>query len=413
MRRQKAIGRFSILLFGMPKLHSNLLYGLHEMLVLVFREHQAPKKVFRFVTTKHSRWGKRDRDFLADHFYGIIRYLRKYTYLTDQEGVPLSQVDYWKVIGCHFALLGYELPSFCAQHIDAVKLASLPFPIEHAYPDWFYEKMVAQYGKERGEREMVVLNQAPKPVLRVNTLKASLEIVCEELERLQLPYRLIPEYPDAILLEKHVRVDRLPIYHKGWVEIQDAGSQAIGLFCPVKPGDVVIDACAGAGGKTLYFAARMKNQGNLFACDIHSHRLSELEKRAARAGVSILQTVLVRPNGYPSDLPLADVVFVDAPCTGSGTLKRHPELKWRWTPSDLVHLTKNQVELLNLYATRVKVGGFLVYATCSLFHEENQSVVDTFLQSQQRDAFWKEEEKRILPSFGFDGFYMCRLRRMK
>ena len=210
--------------------------------------------------------------------------------------------------------------------------------------------------------------------------------------------------PDGKILPKLLRED-------GRVEIQDAGSQLIAPMLGVSGGEHVVDACAGAGGKTLHLAALMANKGEICARDVVERKLVELQKRAARAGVSIVRTRMIDgANTHDRDgRATADALLLDAPCSGLGTLRRQPDLKWHLRPTTIERVCKIQKELLETYPAMLKPGGTLVYATCSVLPSENHGQITPLLESGQFELL---EEKTISPSqFGFDGFYAAALRK--
>ncbi len=210
--------------------------------------------------------------------------------------------------------------------------------------------------------------------LRINTLKPAPEIEGAEP---------LPRSPTGLRLPSGTVVEQLPAFQDGAIEVQDEGSQIVGLALPVKPGDRIVDLCAGAGGKTLALAARMENVGALLACDTDRGRLSRLAPRAARAGVSIVETRLLDPNREAEALVgwqgSADGVLVDAPCSGTGTWRRNPEARWRLTPKRLAKLVDTQAHVLSLAAALVRPGGSLTYIVCSLLDDEGAGQVAAFL----------------------------------
>jgi 16S rRNA (cytosine967-C5)-methyltransferase len=191
--------------------------------------------------------------------------------------------------------------------------------------------------------------------------------------------------------------------------VQDASSQLVAPFSEVKPGMTVIDACAGAGGKTLHLATQMKNQGQLFAYDIYQSKIDELNKRAKRNGVRILaQTAVITPKHIKRNTEIADVLLIDAPCSSLGTLRRKPDLKWKLNPAKIAQIKVIQQDILSKYASMLKKNGLLIYVTCSILPEENQDNVKSFLEQNKNFIF--VEDKTILPSqSGHDGFYMAKL----
>lgn len=264
-----------------------------------------------------------------------------------------------------------------------------------------------------------LLDRAPLD-LRVNRLKATREQVLAAL-----PEAVPGEHSaDAVRLPEGVAVEALPIWAQGWIEIQDEGSQLIAAACAVSPGMSVVDLCAGAGGKTLALAASMDDTGHLIACDSDRSRLSRLAPRAARAGATMIETLLLDPNREETALaPLmnkADVVLVDAPCSGTGTWRRNPEARWRLTSDRIDRVAALQSRLMDVAATVVRPGGVLVYAVCSLLDAEGRAQADAFLA---RHPGWAAEQilaagrqhgagRLLSPARDrTDGFFVARLMR--
>ncbi len=245
-------------------------------------------------------------------------------------------------------------------------------------PLWLTEKLRGQFGTEVDTELAALVTRAPLD-LRVNRRKADVAAV----QALFPESQAVPGVPAALrLAQGDATIEQSPAFAQGWFEVQDAGSQMIALACAAKPGATVIDLCAGAGGKTLALAADMAGQGRLIACDSDRARLSRLQPRAARAGESGIETRLLDPGREwlaLSDLGhAADVVLVDAPCSGTGTWRRNPEARWRLTPERLTRLVALQARLLDLAAQMVRPGGRLVYAVCSLLPEEGQAQAQAF-----------------------------------
>lgn len=265
-----------------------------------------------------------------------------------------------------------------------------------------------------------LLSRAPMD-LRVNRAKANREEMLEGLDNAGP----ISGLPDAIRLGENIRIEEHPAWIAGKIEVQDAGSQWVVSACNVAPGMTVIDLCAGAGGKTLALAAAMDGQGRLVACDTNRDRLQRMAPRLQRAGVSGIETRLLNPGQESQQLAdlegQADLVLIDAPCSGSGTLRRNPEARWRLTPDRLDRLTALQAHVLALGAPLVKPGGALVYAVCSLIEAEGAAGIAAFLENDSR---WQAEDlaalpgqpdgmgKRLSPAHsGTDGFFVARLAR--
>jgi 16S rRNA (cytosine967-C5)-methyltransferase len=219
-------------------------------------------------------------------------------------------------------------------------------------------------------------------------------------------------FPDALLLQENLPVFQTSAFQDGLFEVQDAASQCVAPFLQPKAGQRVIDACAGTGGKTLHVASLMNNKGRLLGMDVAEWRLEELRKRARRAGVHNMETRVIdsvktirKLNGT------ADCLLLDVPCSGLGVLKRNPDAKWKLKPDYINKLITIQQQLLRDYAWMTKPGGILVYSTCSILPAENHDQVAAFMNAHP-NAFEIIEEKSLLPSQGFDGFYMARLKRL-
>jgi 16S rRNA (cytosine967-C5)-methyltransferase len=243
-------------------------------------------------------------------------------------------------------------------------------------PLWLAEAMQAS-GLDEAE-QAALLERAPLD-LRVNRLKADVAAIAAELPDAVA----LPGLPDGLRLPGDTPVERMPAYERGAFEVQDAGSQLVTLAAGARPGMHAIDLCAGGGGKTLALAAAMENRGSILACDIDRPRLSKLMPRAQRAGVTIAETRLLDPRREAAilddQLGQADLVLIDAPCSGTGTWRRNPEARWRLTPERLARLADTQAMLLDLAATLVKPGGALVYIVCSLLDAEGAGQMTRFL----------------------------------
>jgi 16S rRNA (cytosine967-C5)-methyltransferase len=276
-------------------------------------------------------------------------------------------------------------------------------------------------GADHATAALTYLNQRAPLCVRANALHCDRERLRAELRQARVPVADVAGLPDALLCLEPARLTLLLAFHQGAFEVQDEGSQRIAQAVDAKPGETVLDWCAGAGGKTLALAAAMRNHGKLIALDTHGKRLDECQRRLQRAGVTCATTGLLKPGRVPADMPLADAVLVDAPCTSTGALRRNPELRWHVDADWLGRFPAQQLDILRAAAKRVKPGGRLVYATCSLLRVENEAVVRDFLGAAA--AFELVREERIGPasaeylatfplaSLGPDGFYFAVLRR--
>ena len=330
--------------------------------------------------------GQRDRGIVADTVYAALRRRRMLEHVTPSatpreialaalvklQGVAISQIE--------GTLKGEERKWL--SELKALDLASLPLEIRADLPDW----VVARLRTRMPEEDLMALAQAlqqPAPLdLRVNTLKAPREGVMDRLEHDEIAAQPTRYSPTGVRLREKPALNRHPMFLDGAVEVQDEGSQLVGMLVEPRRGEMVVDFCAGAGGKTLQMGAAMHSSGRLYAFDVSDKRLSNLGPRLKRSGLS---NVFPQRIANENDAKVKrlrgkiDRVLVDAPCTGLGTLRRNPDLKWRQTEEGLAELTAKQAAILAAAGSLVKPGGRLVYATCSLLSEENEDIVQGFL----------------------------------
>lgn len=254
--------------------------------------------------------------------------------------------------------------------------------VEHSFPDWMVQKFIEQYGEHETEKICSSLNEPAPITLRVNTLRTTVEMCQAKLSEQGVETTKTLLSPFGLNLSKRINVFSFPAFRDGWFEVQDEGSQLLPFLIDPKPNAKLLDLCAGAGGKTLEFAALMKNRGEIYAADINSFRLEELRKRTKRAGA---QNVRVQEIQSIEDLTeqysdFFDIVFVDAPCSGLGTIRRNPGMKWMVTEQTVNEVSEKQKSILHSSVPLVKPGGRIVYATCTLLRQENEDVVEEFMK---------------------------------
>ena len=318
--------------------------------------------------------------------------------------------------------LGGPLSLFgSAAHAPAALVPGEPEAAPSLAPNWQLRLLGHRFGKDTVAEATALLERAPLDV-RVNTLAASRDAV-----RAELPgFTPLPYARDGLRAPDGTRIDDLPAYNQGRIEVQDEGSQLAALAAGAQPGETVIDLCAGAGGKTLALAAAMANDGRLIASDIDRGRLDAMEQRLARAGVSIVERRLLDPLrelDALDDLQSAvDRVLIDAPCSGTGTWRRNPEARWRLTPDRLAKLEAEQARLLGVAAALVRPGGTITYVVCSLLPSEGEARIDAFLLSHR--GFAPQDfhipvvsspvaQLALSPrGQGCDGFFIAGLRRV-
>lgn len=304
--------------------------------------------------------------------------------------------------------------------------------VETALPAWLAERFTADLGPEAASALARAMNERAPLTLRTNRLKTTRDRLRERLGALEVETEPTPYAPDGLWVRTRQNLFRLAPFREGLFEIQDEGSQLLALLLDPHPGWLVVDACAGAGGKTLALAATMRNRGRIVALDTDERRLGELPKRAARAGVHSWEAHRVPPDGLPEDLAgrlsgRADAVLVDAPCSGTGVLRRNPDTRFRLKPEDVERFSRLQRELLARYAALAKPGGRIVYATCSVLRAEDEEVVEAVLREHPElelvppaatlgdelaARLGAERYLRLLPHrHGTDGFFAALLRR--
>jgi 16S rRNA (cytosine967-C5)-methyltransferase len=257
-------------------------------------------------------------------------------------------------------------------------------------------------------KELEALNNQAAVVLRANTLKTSVQNLQSQLLKEGVDTEHI-KGTDALILKERKNIFTSPLFKQGMFEIQDASSQYVAPFLRAEPGMCIIDACAGAGGKALHIAALTKNKSKLIALDIEEKKLTELQRRATRAGAKIETKLISSPKTIKDLNKTADRLLLDVPCSGLGVIKRNPDAKWKLSLERINELKKIQEQILQDYTAMLKVGGLLVYATCSILPSENNKQVEHFLAQNKNFSFI--EDKTIYPSEGFDGFYMCLMKR--
>jgi 16S rRNA (cytosine967-C5)-methyltransferase len=381
--------------------------GLQE----IFDEKKYADKVIEKILKSNPRWGARDRRFIAETIYDIVRWYRLFRELAKAE-----ENEYWKLLAVWCLWNKTEFPDWEEMKgVDRKKVLARyeevksERKIRESIPDWMDELGENEIGAN-WTTELEALNEEASVVLRTNTLKISRHELQQQLEEEEIITEAPVEFPDGLLLEQRQNIFTRQAFKDGLFEVQDAGSQLIAPFLQVKPGMRVVDACAGAGGKALHLAALMNNQGRIIAMDTEEWKLTELKKRARRAGVGNIETRVIESSKTIKRLEnSADRLLLDVPCSGLGVLKRNPDAKWKLTPDFIDRVRELQQHILQDYSNIIKAGGVLVYSTCSLLPSENEEQVKKFLQANSN--FELEEEKSVMPSAGFDGFYMARIKR--
>lgn len=403
------------------RLHRNLVYTTIDSLNAIFNEKEYADKVVQRALKKDKRWGSHDRKFVAETIYEIVRWKRLYSEIAEVKE-PFNREDLWRMFGVWAVLRGYPIPDWrqlegtperkIKGRFDAL---SKDRKFRESIPDWLDELGVKELGEDLWTKEISAQNQPAKVVLRVNTLKTTKQKLRAILMDEDIETEFLKDQPDALVLKERANVFLTDAFKQGFFEVQDASSQKVAYLLDVKPGMKVVDACAGAGGKTLHLASLMENKGQIIAMDIYESKLKQLKLRAKRNGVFNFDFRIIDSTKVIKKLhDKADRVLIDAPCSGLGVLKRNPDAKWKLEPEFIENIKKVQEQVLNDYSKMVKVGGKMVYATCSVLPSENQEQIKKFLNSENgKDFKFIKEEKILAHQSGFDGFYMCLMERVK
>lgn len=396
-----------------PRVHRHLVNEIVFGLRTIFEEGGRADKVIERTLRAHSKWGSKDRKFFAETMYEMTRWWRKLTY---EVGVnyrgPFKEMDFLVVWGRYWQSQGHELPDWFDAFVPSSKPRLDSRAVRESIPDWLDQLGDKELGK-KWPAILTAMNQKATVFLRTNTLKIERSKLIPLLLAEGIQCEAVRENPWGIELLERKNVFVTDCFKKGYFEMQDLSSQEIATFAEVEPGMRVVDACAGAGGKSLHMAALMKNKGKILALDIHEWKLKELKVRASRDGVDIVETRLIDSQKVIKRLAeTADRVLLDVPCSGLGVLKRNPDTKWQLNQEEMDRLYQIQKDILKSYSVMVKPGGKMVYATCSILPSENEEQVAGFLKN---NPGWKlEEQLRIEPDKVIsDGFYAARLTRVK
>jgi len=380
------------------------------------------------------RIGSNERALVAETVFGVLRHRLYLEYSCGEQTTPRRlALAYWVKFG------GYNLreltpllkatESEWLVHVKSIKINELELSIQAELPHWIIDQLRPYYSAEEILAIGQSMQQAAGLDLRVNTHLATRNEVLLGLQAEGVSAEATPYSPIGIRVKGKPALNKSPMFLGGKFEVQDEGSQLLGFLLAPKRNEMVVDFCAGAGGKSLMLGAMMNSQGRLYALDVSEKRLANLKPRLKRSGLSNLQPQLIAHENDVKVKRLAgkiDRVLVDAPCSGLGTLRRNPDLKFRQSPQSVAELTQKQRNILAAAAKLLKNGGRLVYATCSLLHEENQNIVETFLAAhpefkllpagealaQQKIPLEMGNYLQLLPQkHGTDGFFAAMMER--
>ena len=412
--------------------HAQLEAAVEALALALKLDRPADSVLHEFFRARHAL-GARDRAFVADAVYGVLRRRRTVDHLAPG-GAPR------RMLLAHLARLGgvsiRELAALLTQdeqtwlaRVKAQPLDELPLALRAELPDWIVERLRSRLSEAEIAALAGGLNEPAPLDLRVNTLLAERDAVQQALAVDAVAAEPTPYSPVGLRVKGRPAINRHPLFLTGAIEVQDEGSQLLGFLLAPRRHDLVVDFCAGSGGKSLMLGALMHSHGRIYAFDVSAARLSRLKPRLKRSGLSNIYPQAIRSENDVRVKRLAgkiDRVLVDAPCSGLGTLRRNPDLKWRQSPQSVAELALKQAAILRAAANLVKPGGRLVYATCSLLAEENEDIVAAFLEersdfraiscqdvlAQQGIALETGEFLRLFPHVhGTDGFFAAALQR--
>ncbi len=433
------------------------LQAVIELLEQVWSGNQPADQLADVYFKKRRYAGSSDRRSIQETLYHIIRRQARLDWWIERSGLPLPPSPRSRIIAnlalvdklspdetgalfnganhCPPPLAETEQELADALYGRPLNHTDMPRPVALEYPEWMDASMSALWG-DRLETEISALNQAAPVDLRVNTLKTTAEQAKAELDKQFIETEYTALSPIGLRLTGKTRLGGTQAFRDGLVEVQDEGSQILALLCGAEPGMMVVDYCAGAGGKTLALAASMAVEGRItgkiYACDISQARISRMEPRLKRAGATAVRRHVLSgktDEWMKKAAKAADRVLVDAPCTGTGAWRRDPQARWRFTPAELESLCELQQSILSDAAALVKPGGRLIYATCSILREENEQQLLNFMKDHQDftplsiDQVWSETVGgpppptgpclRLSPaSTGTDGFFCAVMERM-
>ncbi|MBK7059069.1 MAG: RsmB/NOP family class I SAM-dependent RNA methyltransferase [Rubrivivax sp.] len=373
-------------------MHPNALLDLAtELIRQLLRMDQPADGVVSVFFRRHKALGARERHALAETAYAVLRQRLLLQHLAQSGSGALERrlaILAWQGSATFVrGALGPHEQQWLS-HVATVDRGSLPEKLRHNLPDWLAAALHQQLPADDFWPLVQALNEPAPLDLRVNAVKAKRDEVQRALAAAGIDAQITPFSPWGLRVQGKPALNKLDVFLSGAVEVQDEGSQLLALLTDAKRGEMVVDFCAGAGGKTLALGASMRNTGRLYAFDVSGHRLDSLKPRLARSGLSNVHPAQLAHERDDRVRRLAgkiDRVLVDAPCSGLGTLRRNPDLKWRQSPASVAELQIKQIAILSSAARLLKPGGRLVYATCSLLAAENEQVATAFENEQGRD----------------------------
>lgn len=398
------------------RFHNNQLEPIRQALSKIFFEGIKDHMAVAFMLESNKKWGSKDRKLASKCVYDIVRYWRRYWYSID--AVPTAEIIEIKhLIALWIALQSDEIAEVFDLEIAAIsKWKQLfesidDFVIRESVSDELNILGIEELGTAQWQTEMQALNKEAAFTIRVNTSKAKIDSVATSLLQEGIETSKVVDVPTALVMHKRANIQRSPTFLQGVFEIQDVSSQLIVPFMDIQADTIVIDACAGAGGKTMHIADVLRNSGRIIAMDVEPNKLKELKRRAERNRFTKIDVHLIQNeqsvNAYADK---ADRLLLDVPCTGSGVLRRNADDKYKISRSSFITVQDKQRSILSTYPIMLKRGAVFVYATCSIFPSENEKQIEWFLSKNPN--FSLIEQKTVFPSVsGFDGFFMAKLQK--
>lgn len=399
------------------RLHRNLVLAVIKVLDGTFNQNFYADKTIEKILKSDKRWGSRDRGFIAETSYEIIRWKRLYSQISETKS-PYKYGELWKMFSVWAVLKGIPLPNWKEFENTPTRRIKGKFDslvkirkFRESIPDWLDRTGCDELGENRWTSELSALNEKANVIIRANSLKINVNDLKKELQKEDIQVEKINGFPEALKLRERKNLFKTKAFQNGYFELQDASSQLVAPFLKAEKGMKICDVCAGAGGKTLHLSAITENKGQIIAMDIFKNKLFELKRRAKRNNAFNIETRLIENNKSIKRLHgKIDRLLIDAPCSGLGVLRRNPDSKWKLSQNFLDKIKDTQQEILKRYSPMLKENGKLVYATCSILPSENELQIKRFLKTEQGKKFKVEDEKKISPAqSGFDGFYMARL----
>lgn len=390
--------------------------AVFDAFAAVTQKHAPADRALQFVLRKNKHWSNAERAWTADTLYDFVRWWRLLGTAAGT-GTDTEKESLWLLFATWLLRSGKPVPEekmFARLNQQQVLQRLEKFKkvraLNQSIPDWLDARGEKELGADWDEL-IASLNKKAPLFIRVNTLRTDIASLAGRLNSEKFKTEACVGSPDALEV-KGANIFRSDVFEEGGFEVQDLSSQQVAPMLQVEPGMRVIDACAGTGGKSLHLVALMQNKGRLLALDTVPEKLEELRKRARRAGAGIIETRVLESSKVIKRLhDTADRVLLDVPCSGTGVLRRNPDIRWRLQEEDLDRLLLQQRDLLDRYSSMVKPGGKMVYAVCSIFPSEGEKQVEAFIERTQ-NKWTLEEERRTTPlQFGGDGFYIARLKR--